>query len=84
MLDDEDLAIVHACIGVNPGETLRGNEAELVLFLTTHKEDDDDGAETDADTSFTSLGRLRSNSISKLQTEIRKQQETITSKCIVM
>mmetsp|Transcript_30341 Transcript_30341/g.66710 ORF Transcript_30341/g.66710 Transcript_30341/m.66710 type:complete len:140 (-) Transcript_30341:400-819(-) len=84
LLDNEDQTMVEACIGVNPGESLRGSEAELALFLTTHAEDDDEGEEADVDTSFSSLGRLRSNSISKLQTEIRKQQETITSKCILM
>lgn len=84
LLDDDDLTLSKACVGVNPGETWQENEKELVLFLTAHEEEEDNILDNDMDSSFSSLSRLRSNSLTKLQTEIRKQQETITSNCVVM
>ena len=72
-------------MGVDPDETLQGDEKELVLFLTEKDESEGDADdENDLDSSFQSLGRLRSNSINKMKVEIRKQQETISNKCVVM
>lgn len=87
LLDEDELPVSEACVGVDPDETLQGDEKELVLFLTEKDESDgnaDDTGNADLDTSFQSLGRLRSNSINKMKVEIRKQQETISNKCVVM
>ena len=86
LLDEDELPVSEACVGVDPDETLQGDEKELVLFLTEKddSEGDADDAATDLDSSFQSLGRLRSNSINKMKVEIRKQQETISNKCVVM
>ena len=83
ILDTDDLTISKACVGVNPGEELMENEPELTLFLTIPNSDN---SEDDMDASFTSnsLGRLRSNSLNIVKEEIRKQQETISSKCSMM
>ena len=89
LLDEDELPVSEACVGVDPDETLQGDEKELVLFLTEKDEsdgdaDDDANANNDLDSSFQSLNRLRSNSINKMKVEIRKQQETISNKCVVM
>eukprot|EP00563_Minutocellus_polymorphus_P021440 CAMPEP_0197721730 /NCGR_PEP_ID=MMETSP1434-20131217/4687_1 /TAXON_ID=265543 /ORGANISM="Minutocellus polymorphus, Strain CCMP3303" /LENGTH=153 /DNA_ID=CAMNT_0043306789 /DNA_START=165 /DNA_END=626 /DNA_ORIENTATION=+ len=90
LLDEDGLPVSEACVGVDPGEVVQGDEPELVLFLTEKDEsggDADDAAAaaaTDLDSSFQSLGRLRSNSINEMKDEIRKAQATISNKCAVM
>ena len=87
LLDEDAQPVSEACVGVDPDEALRGDEKELVLFLTEKEETGDadaDDAAHDFDSSFQSLGRLRSNSINKMKVEIRKSQETISDKCEVM
>ena len=88
LLDEDAMPVSEACVGVDPDEVVRGDEKELVLFLTEKEEtgdaDADDAAAHDLDSSFQSLGRLRSNSINKMKVEIRKSQETISDKCKVM
>ena len=84
LLDEDELPVSEACVGVDPDETLQGDETELVLFLTEKDKSEGDADDDDLDSSFQSLGRLRSNSINKMKVEIRKQQETISNKCVVM
>ena len=88
LLDEDAMPVSEACVGVDPDEVVRGDEKEQVLFLTEKEEtgdaDADDAAAHDLDSSFQSLGRLRSNSINKMKVEIRKSQETISDKCKVM
>lgn len=87
LLDQDESPISDACVGVDPDEALQGDETELVLFLTEKNDAgdnaDDNTSASELDSSFQSLGRLRSNSINKVKDEIAEIQETI-SKCVVM